>query len=842
MKTLQIEKIRELMMNPNQIRNMSVIAHVDHGKTTLTDSLLARAGIISESNAGKACMMDTDPKEQEMGITIKSTGVSLYYQNTVTKQESIINLIDSPGHIDFSGEVTAALRVTDGALVVVDAVEGVAVQTETVLRQACQERIRPVLVINKLDRLFSELKDDYENIYQRLVKIIAKVNSILEMHENDSIRGYTLDPSLGNVAFSSGKQCWGFTLKTFARIYSQKFSAKEETLMTKLWGDNYFNPQTKSFTSEVAQINNQNKKVLRSFVEFVLAPLDQYYSTAARADIETLSKMVQKLNLSTILTSAELERLKQVDIQERIKRSMRAWLPLADAILEMVQDHLPSPKEAMKYRSLYLYDGPADDEACTAMRECNSEGPLMVYISKMVPTADLSRFYAFGRVFSGTISQGMKVRVQGPDYKPGSKEGLFIKTIQRTFLMMGKQHEPIESVPAGGTVLILGVDNALTKTGTLTTSETAHNIRNMKYTISPILRVAVNTPNQQDLPRLLEGLKMLQKYDPLVQVEVEENTGSYVVAGGGELHVQICLEKLNEFTHNSINIVASQPTVSYRETIGEKSSQVCLAKTANKLNRLYGTCEPLDEELGSAIVNNKINIQDINSQETINSLVSDYSWEREDAKRIWCFGPLEKESTNCIVNQTVGIQGMPAIQPSIITAFEWCTKEGLLCDEPLRNIRFNIMDAVIHVDPAHHRSNQITPAARRLFKACQYVSEPKILEPFYLCDIKIPDESKGPIYAVLNKRRGIVVGEEYEETLSVIQAHIPVSESFGLDQALKSATQGKAIPALSFSHWQAVQGNPLDPESKSGKIVNEIRTRKGLNAKIPELNNYLDKL
>lgn len=185
---------------------------------------------------------------------------------------------------------------------------------------------------------------------------------------------------------------------------------------------------------------------------------------------------------------------------------------------------------------------------------------------------------------------------------------------------------------------------------------------------------------------------------------------------------------------------------------------------------------------------------------------------------------------------------MPAIQPSIITAFEWCTKEGLLCEEPLRNVRFNITDATIHVDPAHHRSNQITPAARRLFKACQYVSQPSILEPFYLCDIRIPDDSKGPIYQVLNKRRGMVVGEEYEDTLSVIQAHIPVSESFGLDQALKTATQGKAIPALSFSHWQPVQGNPFDPETKSGKIVSEIRVRKGLNSKIPELNNYLDKL
>lgn len=186
------------MDNQDNIRNISVIAHVDHGKSTLTDSLIAKAGIIANAKAGDARYTDTREDEQLRGITIKSTGVSLYYEydlhTTGQREPYLINLIDSPGHVDFSSEVTAALRVTDGALVVVDCVEGVCVQTETVLRQAMQEKIKPIVIVNKVDRHLLELKYDGETMYQNFVRVIDMVNVIVSTYEQPEMGDCICEP------------------------------------------------------------------------------------------------------------------------------------------------------------------------------------------------------------------------------------------------------------------------------------------------------------------------------------------------------------------------------------------------------------------------------------------------------------------------------------------------------------------------------------------------------------------------------------------------------------------------------------------------------------------------
>jgi len=254
-----VDQIRVIMDKRANIRNMSVIAHVDHGKSTLTDSLVSKAGIIAEANAGNQRFMDTRKDEQERCITIKATAITLYYElstedlgyikQAVDGNAFLINLIDSPGHVDFSSEVTAALRVTDGALVVVDCVSGVCVQTETVLRQAISERIKPVLFMNKLDRALLELQLEQEDLFQTFQRIVENVNVIVATYgDEDGLMGnIAVDPSNGTIGFGSGLHGWAFTLKNFAEMYASKFGVEPAKLMARFWGDNFYSASEKKW-------------------------------------------------------------------------------------------------------------------------------------------------------------------------------------------------------------------------------------------------------------------------------------------------------------------------------------------------------------------------------------------------------------------------------------------------------------------------------------------------------------------------------------------------------------------------------------------------------------------
>merc|ERR1719225_618061 len=295
---------------------------------------------------------------------------------------------------------------------------------------------------------------------------------------------------------------------------------------------------------------------------------------------------------------------KQLQGKPLMKRTMQIWINAADTLLSMIVTKLPSPRVAQKYRVENLYEGPMDDEAAKAIRSCDKEGPLMMYVSKMVPTNDKGRFYAFGRVFSGTIATGQKARIMGPNYVPGKKDDLYEKSIQRTILMMGRYVESIEDVPCGNICGLVGVDQFLVKTGTITTAKDAHNLKVMKFSVSPVVKVAVECKNPSELPKLVEGLKRLAKSDPMVQCIIEES-GEHIIAGAGELHLEICLKDLEE-DHAQIPLKKSDPVVSYRETVSEESSIMCLSKSPNKHNRLFMKAVQMPKDLPEDIDDGKV--------------------------------------------------------------------------------------------------------------------------------------------------------------------------------------------------------------------------------------------
>ena len=847
----------------HNIRSMSVIAHVDHGKTTLTDSLVQKAGIISAKAAGGARYTDTRKDEAERGITIKSTGISMFFEYDVkagevaglsaedeaelkkdiddklsseqnvniSENSYLINLIDSPGHVDFSSEVTAALRVTDGALVVVDTIDGVCVQTETVLRQAIAERVKPCLMVNKVDRALLELQLPAEELYQAFCRSIESVNVIVATYNDELLGDVQVDPTKGTVAFGSGLHQWAFTLKRFAKTYGAKFNVPEEKMMTKLWGDWYFDSSRKVWTT-----SNKDGTLERAFCQFIATPITTLFEAIMAEKHGKVKKMLKAVGVTLKPDEQELVG------KQLLKRVMQKWLPAGDTVLEMIVLYLPSPAQAQKYRVDTLYDGPLDDPTATAIRNCDtSEGaPLCMYISKMVPTSDKGRFYAFGRVFSGTIATGQKVRIMGPNYVPGKKTELWIKNIQRTVIMMGKYTEQVPDVPAGNTCALVGVDQYLLKSGTICTHESAHCIKTMKFSVSPVVRCAVEPKNSADLPKLVEGMKRLAKSDPMVLCYTEES-GEHIIAASGELHLEICLQDLQQdFMGTEVKV--SDPVVSFRETCTDKSSQTCLAKSANKHNRLFVEAEPLSAELCTAIDDGEIT-PGADPKLQGRKLADEFGWDVTEARKIWAFGP-EGTGPNLFVDTTKGVNYLLEIKESVVGGFAWASQSGPLCEEQMRGTRYNLMDVVLHADAIHRGMGQIMPTSRRVCFASMLTGGPGILEPVYLCNISVPQDAMGNVYGVLTRRRGHVFTEEQRPGTPqmTLLAYLPVMESFGFTADLRSHTGGKAFPQCSFDHWEPMSGSPYDAGTKTREVVEAVRKRKGLKEGVPEISQYLDKL
>merc|ERR1712066_447880 len=575
---------------------------------------------------------------------------------------------------------------------------------------------------------------------------------------------------------------------------------------------------------------------VRSFCMYVLDPIYKIFDVIMNFKKDETDKLLDKLDIKGKMKHEDL----QLEGKPLMKVVMRTWLPAGDTMFQMIVIHLPSPVTAQKYRAEMLYEGPLDDEVSVAMKNCDPNGHLMMYISKMVPTSDKGRFYAFGRVFSGKIATGQKVRIMGPNFLPGKKEDLYEKSIQRTILMMGRYVEAIEDVPCGNICGLVGVDQYLVKTGTISTFENAHNLKVMKFSVSPVVRVAVECRNPSDLPKLVEGLKRLAKSDPMVQCCIEES-GEHIIAGAGELHLEICLKDLEE-DHACIPIKKSDPVVSYRETVIDESDRTCLSKSPNKHNRLFMKAAPIGDELPEDIDSGEVTPRGELKQRA-RYLAEKYEWDVNEARKIWCFGP-DGTGPNMVLDVTKGVQYLNEIKDSVVAGFQWASKEGVLAEENMRGIRFDIHDVTLHTDAIHRGGGQIIPTARRCFYACMLTAKPKLMEPVYLCEIQCPEQAVGGIYGVLNRRRGHVIEEcQVAGTpMFVVKSYLPVNESFGFTADLRSNTGGQAFPQCVFDHWQLYPGDALDPTSKIHQIVLDIRKRKGLKEGIPDLANYLDKL
>ncbi|KAG8644154.1 elongation factor-like GTPase 1 [Manihot esculenta] len=620
-----------------KIRNICILAHVDHGKTTLADHLIAATGggLLHPKMAGKLRFMDYLDEEQRRAITMKSSSIALHYK------DYSINLIDSPGHMDFCCEVSTAARLSDGALILVDAVEGVHIQTHAVLRQSWIEKLTPCLVLNKIDRLIYELKLSPVEAYNRLLRIVHEVNGIMSTYKSekylsdvDSLLAGpsgevdyenlefieddeedTFQPQKGNVAFVCALDGWGFGISEFAEFYASKLGASSAALQKALWGPRYFNPKSKMIVGKKGVEGGSKARPM--FVQFVLEPLWQVYQSALEPDGNKglLEKVIKSFNLNV-----PPRELRNKDPKVVLQAVMSRWLPLSDAILSMVVKCMPDPIVAQSFRISrllpkreVLHDAvdlsiiAEADLVRKSVEICDSspEAPSVAFVSKMfaVPRKMLPQrgpngeilnnhsdengshesdecFLAFARIFSGVLYSRQRVFVLSALYDPLKVESMQ-KHVQDAelhslYLMMGQGLKPVASAKAGDIVAIQGLGQHILKSATLSSTRNCWPFSSMAFQVSPTLRVAIEPSDPADMTTLMKGLRLLNRADPFVEVTVSSR-GEHVLAAAGEVHLERCIKDLKE-RFAKVSLEVSPPLVSYKETIE--------GHTANALDNL----------------------------------------------------------------------------------------------------------------------------------------------------------------------------------------------------------------------------------------------------------------
>lgn len=836
-KLASLDTVVRLMEKQANIRNMSVIAHVDHGKSTLTDTLVVKAGSLSAEKSGSR-FTDTRQDEQERGITIKSTAISMQFKlkdrsfDTFMKDKTdenhfLINLIDSPGHVDFSSEVTAALRVTDGALVVVDCIEGICVQTETVLRQAIIEKIRPILCLNKLDRSLLELQEDPAILAKSLRNTVESFNVTMakflmdDLSEGPRIR--PLSPSKLEVSFCSGLQGWGFTLRQFAEFYAETYGIQDNPkiiakFQSNMWKHNCFYSSTDPF-DKTGTFSTSGDPNNLAFIVFVLNPIYRVRDLCKAGDKDGLIEFLSKYKVS----------FKKSDLGDAtdkalFKIAMRKWLPAADCLLEQIIISLPSPVESQKYRAESLYEGPADDEFCTAIKntDASDEAPVMMYVSKMVPQGT-GRFIAFGRVFSGNLKLGMPLYVQGPDYEPGTGKELKPKQVTRVLLMMGRTAPDIKQCPAGNIVGIIGVDNEIKKTATLTNKRGAYNIKTMKFSVSPVVRYSIEPKHTADLPKLKEGLLRLAQVDSLCQVHFLAN-GEIIVAGAGEMHVDICLNDL-ETEHAKVPIKRGEPQVSYFESVSACMDKVMMSKSANKHNKVYMTIEPLSEAVVKAINDGDLISSDPKLRQEM--FKRRFGAAEDWVKRVLCYSP-DDCGPNVIVDASKGVQNLAEVKEFLKMGLDTVVNEGPVIGEPVQGVKLDLMDLTLHADSIHRGAGQMIPTMNRLAIGLILSARPILYEPIFLAEISLQEHMVDAAMHVVKGRRGEILEPIYNGHRSMVKAYIPVQRSFGLNKELMENTGGGASINLVLDHYDVVPGSLEKEESPMAVIVRDLRKKRGM--------------
>ena len=722
-----IKKATEVMHILPQIRNLCIAAHIDHGKTTLSDNLIAGAGMMSSDLAGAARVLDFDEQESARGITINAASASMVHG--VDGTDFLINLIDTPGHVDFGGDVTRAMRAVDGCFILACAVEGPMPQTETVVRQALKEKVKPVLFINKVDRLINELQVTPEDMLKRFEETITKVNRLIKQFAPEEFKKtWQVSVMDGTVAFGSAYHNWGITIP---------YMKKSGVSMTEIF----------------EYCNNEDQKTL-----------------ASKA-------------------------------------------PVHEVLLDMAVTKLPGPVEAQPYRIPNIWTGDLDSTIGKAMIGCDPEAELAMMITKIWMDPHAGEV-AVGRIYSGAIAQGESVFAIG-----ASKA----ERVQQVSMMVGGDRITVPKVVAGNIAAITGIRSAAAGV-TLSRDKDFTPFEAIRHYSDPVVTVAVEPKSMKDLPKFIDALRSLAKSDASLKVTTNQETGEALLAGMGELHLEITVYRIEE--EQNIKVSVSPPIVVYREGLqGSNRGRPFEGKSPNRHNRFFFEVEPLTPEVVAALRSGEFKEGTVrpNDAKEVGNKFGTLGMDKDLMRKIYAIN-----GTNVLVNDTKGIQGLHETRELIIEAFNEVCVKGPIADEPVQGMFVRLTDAKLHEDAIHRGPAQTIPAVRNGLKGAMMRAKTIILEPMQKAFVSVPNDWLGQVTREVTNRRGIIEDMPSEGEVTTVVGVLPIAETFGFSNDIRAASQGRAV-------WNTENlGFEMLPPQLFDKVVAQIRTRKGLK---PEPNS-----
>ena len=728
-----IKKATEVMHILPQIRNLCIAAHIDHGKTTLSDNLIAGAGMMSEDLAGKSRVLDFDEQESARGITINAASASMVHG--VEGTDYLINLIDTPGHVDFGGDVTRAMRAVDGCFILACAVEGPMPQTETVVRQALKEKVKPVLFINKVDRLINELQVTPEDMMERFKETITKVNKLIrQFAPEEKKKEWQVSVGDGTVAFGSAYHNWGITVPYMAKSGI-------------------------SFKDIFEYCHNEQQREL-----------------AKKA-------------------------------------------PVHEVLLDMAVTKLPGPVEAQPYRIPNIWTGDLETPIGKAMVSCDPDAELAMMITKIWMDPHAGEV-AVGRLYSGSINQGESV------FAIGAAKA---ERVQQVSMMVGGDRITVPKVVAGNIAAITGIRSAAAGV-TLSRDKDFTPFEAIRHYSDPVVTVAVEPKSMKDLPKFIDALRSLAKSDASLQVMTNQETGEALLAGMGELHLEITVYRLEE--EQNIKVKVSPPIVVYRESVeGDNKGRSFEGKSPNRHNRFMIECEPLTSEVVSALREGHFGSGTIRSGDAkeIGNKFGEFGMDKDMMRKIYAIN-----GTNVLVNDTKGIQGLHETRELIIEAFNEVCKKGPVADEPVMGMMVRLVDAKLHEDAIHRGPAQTIPAVRNGIKGAMMRARTVLMEPMQRSHVSVPNDWLGQVTREITNRRGIIEDMPSEGEATTVIGTLPVAETFGFSNDIRAASQGRAV-------WNSENtGFEILPPQLFDKVVGEIRTRKGLKPEPNPESYYAD--